>query len=683
MHVQTRRHSALMLLLVPIFAIGSSALVAGTAASAGATAKKAINPTVKICEVAPGAFRFALNGSVVSFKGSCGVFTAKIGVNHVSEVSAPAMYRSVSSISVSPATAKVSSSLKTATVAVRLAAGKSATVKFANSKLVVVVPSPTPVSPTPSSPPVSNPDPSSPPPSSPPVSNPDPVSTSTGTGYIEVCKSAADAFVEGSFSFAITAGSTSLGTYSVAVGSCTGAITAPAGTVTVTEAAEGPGYSLVSVTAAPTTALGTVDLATQTANFTVTAGYETTGDFTNATNVNLIKVCKVLTNNEGNLAGTEFYFDVSWVFTPANGATPITWTGGEVGVVAVAAPGQACTVVTNSAFYKPAFNTSWWPLGIPVGAVVTVNEALPSNPNTPPYVQVTGASVVPSTFDAGSSGTTALVSVPPVADGYADAVFTNDPMGYVEVCKQFIGPSEPLTMSSSYNEYNSASFTVNGGAPFTLQGGTCSAPIEVPAGTATITENLGVNPNFYLDNVTATNVLALPGSELQSGSAVNPAVVGVPYGSPGDETLVTFYDEVDGTAWKICANETSSDVNLAGQTVYFTWMGADSVATVDPNVYSDGGIFPSITFPATYTGGTYCTGVFYGPPVVDPMGNTYSLKIKEFHVTGSGVYVTAISYLGNGSATAPAPTLPAIPAWITVTAGAGMNTVTFTNGSEG
>ncbi|MGA2805490.1 MAG: hypothetical protein ABSF89_14085, partial [Acidimicrobiales bacterium] len=125
MHIKTRKHSALLLLMAPIIAIGSSALVAGTAASAGATAKRAINPTVKICEVAPGAFHFALNGSVVSFKGSCGVFTAKIGVNHVSEVSAPAMYRSVSSISVSPATAKVSSSLKTATVAVRLAAGKS------------------------------------------------------------------------------------------------------------------------------------------------------------------------------------------------------------------------------------------------------------------------------------------------------------------------------------------------------------------------------------------------------------------------------------------------------------------------------------------------------------------------------------------------------------------------------
>jgi hypothetical protein len=74
--------------------------------------------------------------------------------------------------------------------------------------------------------------------------------------------------------------------------------------------------------------------------------------------------------------------------------------------------------------------------------------------------------------------------------------------------------------------------------------------------------------------------------------------------------------------------------------------------------------------------------VFDGPPVVDPAGNPYTVKITETSVTGSGVDVTAINYLGNGS-TEDESTLPAIPASIDVTAGAGVNTVTFTNGSEG
>ena len=236
--------------MAPVIAIGSSALVAGSAGVAGATARKVVPPSIRICVSVPGAFSFAINGSVVSPKSECGTFKAKVGVNLVSEVAAPALYRSLASISVNPAAAQVSASLKTATAKVRLAAGKTVTVRFLNSKLVVEVPSqpvtPPPSNPAPSSPPVSGP--SSPPPSSPPVSDPQPV-TVTGTGYIEVCKSAAyrDDWVEGSFPFTISAGGAVIGTYSVAVGSCTGAIPVPAGSVTVTEASEGPGYSLADV----------------------------------------------------------------------------------------------------------------------------------------------------------------------------------------------------------------------------------------------------------------------------------------------------------------------------------------------------------------------------------------------------------------------------------------------------
>ena len=108
MHMKTRKHSALLLLMAPVIAIGSSALVAGTAGAAGATAKKVVSPTITICQSVPGAFRFAINANVVSLKASCGSFKAKVGVNLVSEVSAPALYRSLSSISVNPAAAQMS-----------------------------------------------------------------------------------------------------------------------------------------------------------------------------------------------------------------------------------------------------------------------------------------------------------------------------------------------------------------------------------------------------------------------------------------------------------------------------------------------------------------------------------------------------------------------------------------------
>jgi type V secretory pathway adhesin AidA len=103
---------------------------------------------------------------------------------------------------------------------------------------------------------------------------------------------------------------------------------------------------------------------------------------------------------------------------------------------------------------------------------------------------------VPSTYDAATSTTpasTAVLTVPPVAAGYADAVITNDPLGVVEVCKDF--------SPSAYDANNSATFTVTDGTindTVTVNGGECSAPIWVSAGAATVSE--ASDPGFYLEN---------------------------------------------------------------------------------------------------------------------------------------------------------------------------------------
>jgi hypothetical protein len=645
-----------LLLMAPVIAIGSTALVAGSAGTAGAAAKKA-SPTITICAAVPGAFRFAVNGVPVSFKAQCGVVKAKIGVNHVTEIAAPALYRTLASISVSPAAARVSSSLRTATANLKLAANQAATVRFVNSKLVVQVPTlpTTPVSNPPVvNPPVGSAPPGSPPPSSPPVSNPDPVSLPAGSGYIEVCKSATDTWVQGSFPFTITQGTTSFGTYSVAVGSCTGAIPVPAGTVTVAEGAEGPGYALVSVTSAPVGTLGTVNLGTQTANFTVNAGYETTATFVNATQLNLIKVCKVLANDQGSLAGSIFTFNVSWTFSPATGAKAIS-NSGPVSVVAVPSTvlGGACTLVTN------------WPLGIPVGSKVWVTE------NAFPNVLLSGVSITPVTFDAGTTATEAVLTVPPAADGYADASFTNEPMGYVEVCKNFY--------PSYYDATNTATFLVNGGTSVTIQGGTCSAPIQVPAGTATVSE--GAVANFLLYSVSTESTSDPFGVRLLTGGGptntvnysavpVNPASVTVPYGGVGNETVVTFGNVVDGTQFKICKQETSSDANLAGSTFNFTWSYGSRSGT---DALTIGSVAP----------GLVCSDLDLGPYVVNTLGIGIPITITELSTAIPAVEATSITYQGNGSVVSTT-TLPVLvtggTAGITITPGAGINVVTFTNG---
>ena len=216
------------------------------------------------------------------------------------------------------------------------------------------------------------------------------------------------------------------------------------------------------------------------------SGLETTADFVNSTQLNLIKVCKVLVNNLGNLAGTTFGYTVGWTFTPStpNLTTPYFTGSDDVSVVALASPNQACSLV---------------PDGIPAGSVVTVTEN-PSLPNSNPFVTVTGISYDPPQFQATTSTTPATeaeLTVPPVGDGYSGRGLLEHPDGLHRGLQEL----RPIAVETT--EYNFATFTVNGGSPFDVQGGDCSAPIEVPAGagTAVVTETLAAD--YYFEGVTA------------------------------------------------------------------------------------------------------------------------------------------------------------------------------------
>lgn len=624
MHRKSRRHSALLLLVAPLVVIGSSFLVAG---SAGAAVKsRAVHPTIRLCGSVAG-IHFSVNGKAMVLKSACATVTAKSGINHVVETSAPAAYRDITSISVSPSKARVTTSTRTATAVVRLATKGSVTVKFVNAK----------------------------------------ITHQAGDGYIEVCKNAAHDhggwFVAGSFPVTITDGGTTI-TTTVPLGSCSLPYLVPAGTATIVEGAEAP-YFLEAVTASPSIALGTVNFTTQTVPVTVTTNVDTTVWLWNSTNLNDIKVCKILSNNLGNLAGTTFWFDISWSFTTPTGAG--TYTGsGEVGVTAVAAPGGNCAVFTDE----------WGkPIGLPIGTVVTVTEE--SNPSV--NTTVTMVDIVPPTSNDGSTATTAMFTVAPV--GVTAAEFTNEPMSYVEVCKEF-NTAVGAAPSAAYNAAFSANFQVDGLTPVTVAGGACSAPMLVPAATATSVTELGVFENndpslnvsgdFFISDVSTLSASDPLGLRLLSAPSANPASVATPYGGVGNETVVTFTNTVAPSQFKICVDETSADANLVGQTVTFTyWFEGGSPGTVYLT------LVPLTQSPD----GLVCSGLIAGPLSINPDSSTNDVTVTETGITGAGaVQVTNITYAGNGSVDS-LPSFPAdLPASITFDTGGGINVVTFTDG---
>jgi hypothetical protein len=438
--------------------------------------------------------------------------------------------------------------------------------------------------------------------------------------------------------------------------------------------AEAPGYALQSVSAAPVGNLGTYDLAAQTANFNVTLGLQTTATFVDATQYNYVKVCKVLKNNLGNLAGTTFTYYVSWVFTPpiATGAPAFPAVRDDVTVVAVAAPGEACSVV---------------PSAIPAGSVVTATEdTAPANV----YVSVTDVSIVPSQFAVTTPtppATTAVLTVPPVGDGYADAVFTDTPMGFIEVCKYF-DPSWPGNPQGSWynNPGNVATFTVNSGSPFPVttykeDGGSCTNAIEVPAGTGTTTVTEIVGANYKFEYVTAEASVAgvvydeltgltIPPAQL-SESTVNPAVVSVPYGAIANDTSVKFWDAVDPIFIKVCVQDTSVyTTGPKSETVWFTYTQTGSYSKL---------LYVPIVTGAGFTDQCTFVPVTDAEYVVNPDGSPYVATVTEDFITPTppsapGVVVNKIVYNGGGLVTTNSP--PAI----SFTVGNGNNEVDFTLG---
>ncbi len=352
--------------------------------------------------------------------------------------------------------------------------------------------------------------------------------TQLGPGTLELCKTANDQFVQGSFNFDITEPGFST-TSSVVAGQCND-VSVPAGTVTVTEQQQFP-YALASVAALPSSSLVSTDLDSQSAQISVPAEGLSTAFFANSTLTGYVKVCKTLARSQDDvLAGQTFKFSVSASFD----GEVVTGIPSSVSVTAADNPTTTCTFLQN----KKGL------VALPLGTLVTVNET-----GLPATIQAVGTSITPANLNAGSTTTTAQLYVgnqPPPnnvynlgSDSVTQANFTNEAYGYVEVCKT----------SSTIDQGVPFQFSITGLGPIPpVDVGYCGLNELLPVGTATITET--PTPHVTLRSVSGTSGATLSGDS---------ATVNVPY---DNINIVTFDNEINTGTLKICKAQTSSDAGL-------------------------------------------------------------------------------------------------------------------------
>ena len=452
--------------------------------------------------------------------------------------------------------------------------------------------------------------------------------TPTLNGVLEICKNAGDYFVpQGPWSFTVvsTLSGQVVDTENVLTGQCNENPNGlPPGQYVVTESVGYP-YYVSEISAYPSNTLVASNVDNASGTFTVTAGNSTTAFFTNDTLTGYVKACKTLASNASALAGKTFNFDVSDA-------------AGTQTVSVIAQVGQTACSIDYQA--------------LPAGSTATITE------ESAPNVAVTGVSIVPPS--AGSvSGTTASVTVSPTNINAAN--FTNSALGWVEICKV----AGDASVSGNFW------FSVNGAPSIPVAVGGCSNPIQVPAGTATISES--PSTNYSVSQITAVGYAGNPvGNRLVwSSLGAGAATVTVPYGGVGDETVVTYTNSTNTGLFKVCTAETSSDAMLNGDTFPYTWS------------YTVNGVTTTGTVPLVVNvNQPTCSGLIGPIPVINANGTPVMVTVTAGVPTGLiGVDLAAFAYAGNGSVVTTPTTPGNFPQTAVIDLGQGINTTTFTNGA--
>lgn len=280
-----------------------------------------------------------------------------------------------------------------------------------------------------------------------------------------------------------------------------------------------------------------------------------------------------------------------------------------------------------------------------------------------------------------------LIGVVAAAYIAAPALATQqDPTGYVEVCKA--SGTAPVT--------GSFSFTVNGQSAGPVNVGECSAPMAVPAGTATIAETPTITSDTFGGSFNSNEFTEVSAIHTSAPGAIDSALVtadlsgrtatvNVAAGNQSAETIVTFTnDPVQGYV-EVCKSQ-DGGAALDGQTFPFTVYGAMGFlqhvnvtvgACSNPILAPSGHVVVQENGPATYVDGiTSPTGSLLassltdawaavsvtghgtqsGESIVNFMDNSAQLKICKiadrsssalighsytFNVNGSSISVTA------------------------------------------
>jgi len=271
----------------------------------------------------------------------------------------------------------------------------------------------------------------------------------TPKGFLEVCKAkpAGDSLT-GRFNFTVSQTGSPTRTVTVPVGGCSMALQLFAGPATVTEVAR-TGAQLVSVAATPTNRLiGTPDLGNRTANVQIVEGDLASQTIVTFINKNvppppttgLVKICKKA--GPGVKPGSTFTFTLA-------------------------------TRATRSVDVKAGFCSS--PQEVPVGNLTVTEKATNGLRVSDITVDPAGARVGNADLTAGT--VTVAVEASRVV---TEVTFTNrsaEP-GILKVCKVAGTGVVPGTRFQ---------FTV-GTTPVTVRAGSCSLPLNVPAGNLAITE---------------------------------------------------------------------------------------------------------------------------------------------------------------------------------------------------
>jgi hypothetical protein len=404
-------------------------------------------------------------------------------------------------------------------------------------------------------------------------------------GYIEVCKNAADGYVNGhTFNFTVT-GDGANTTVPVTAGSCSQQIEVPNagtnGSVTVTEQEYAP-FAVKSITGSSVLSSNTVNGSAIVAVHAGNPSTESIVTFTNETTLGLYKVCKIA--GPGIAAGTPYWF---------------TSTGQDSFVVYAGQCSQ--------------------PMSAPLGSTVNVQE---ENPGA--NVALTAVSVSPASNDLGSSVSSGANFK--VGPGITEADFTNTAFGTLKICKVAGDPSTVGQTFSFTAAGSSYSLTPSGVG---LGGAACTPLISQPVGNVTVTEN--AKANFHLSNI---SVLPTTAAVSGSGSSETVAI------SQGGTTEVQFTNDVNLVPVELCLAN-SSILTLNGQTPTVQWyVNGIPLNGTDPSPScTDGALIQVPAIGSTLTATAHITNSGTPSPGNNPLTAVFGTSDQLSGLSATGPYL--------------------------------------------